>query len=329
MKSGSKGDSMGMNEMSGDWNEESAVVWKPESKEQKEHKINDPLKTKWVRKGTAAPRTGEICIGKSGIWSLVGGAIHCWKFSETFPLGRVVGFQVNKGYLNQISCGASVWIVNRDGLIIKLADPPISPVPEKFWRGRVYWELEPYEIIPGPPMQCIAVSDKNRVWGVGKDESIWRRSGSSWQRINGRLKHISVGESGVWGVQSDGNVYYRVGTYLDNDTAGSSWEQVPVPQDKVGRNRIRLTKPHWVAVGTDMVVLSADAVGAVYYRGGICSENPTGTDWIRGKTGNMNKLDISDENWMVGYQQNGATFMDQRMVDLQRLKYTAKKGHKL
>jgi len=323
MKSGSKGDSMGMDEMSGDWNEESAVVWKPEPKDHK----NDPLKTKWVRKGSAAPKFGDICIGKSGIWVLVGGRVHCWKFNDGFPLGRVVGFQVDKGYLHQISCGASVWIVNRDGLIIKLADPPISPVPEKFWRGKVYYELEPYEIIPGPPMQCIAVSDKNRVWGVGKDESIWRRSGSSWERINGRLKHISVGESGVWGVQSDGNVYYRVGTYLDIDTAGSGWEKVPVPQDKV-RNRMTLRKPRTVAVGTDMVAITADNEGAIYYREGICSENPTGTDWIYGKR-TMQKIDISDDNWMVGYLPTGSTFMDQRMLDLLRLKNTAKKGNKL
>ena len=40
------------------------------------------------------------------------------------------------------------------------------------------------------------------------------------------MKYISVGQSGVWAVDHDDKVYYRNGTYNDNGSKGTGWQQV-------------------------------------------------------------------------------------------------------
>ena len=42
----------------------------------------------------------------------------------------------------------------------------------------------------------------------------------------GGLSQISSGPAGVWGVNSNGNIYYRLGTYGDYGSHGSLWKQV-------------------------------------------------------------------------------------------------------
>ena len=36
--------------------------------------------------------------------------------------------------------------------------------------------------------------------------------GTSWRRVYGGLKYVSVGDAGVWGVNRYDNIYYRKGT---------------------------------------------------------------------------------------------------------------------
>ena len=69
----------------------------------------------------------------------------------------------------------------------------------------------------------VSVSDQDRVWGVNFANNIWRKTGNAWQRISqsGGLKCVSVGQSGVWGVDRNDYIYYRTGTYGDVDTAGT------------------------------------------------------------------------------------------------------------
>ena len=35
----------------------------------------------------------------------------------------------------------------------------------------------------------------------------------SWRRISGRLKQVSIGETGIWGVNIKGKIFYRVGRF--------------------------------------------------------------------------------------------------------------------
>ena len=65
------------------------------------------------------------------------------------------------------------------------------------------------------------VSDKGHVWGINKNQNIFRWTGFSWQHIGGKAVQVTVGPSGVWVVSQNQNVYYRKGTYLDKNTAGS------------------------------------------------------------------------------------------------------------
>ena len=47
------------------------------------------------------------------------------------------------------------------------------------------------------------------------------REGWGWYSVEGGAKQVTVGESGVWHVNWNGNMWYRSGTYGDLDTAGS------------------------------------------------------------------------------------------------------------
>ena len=47
-----------------------------------------------------------------------------------------------------------------------------------------------------------------------------------WARIDGRKCHISVGPSGVWGVNSANDIYFREGTFPNPAAVGTSWTRV-------------------------------------------------------------------------------------------------------
>ena len=66
--------------------------------------------------------------------------------------------------------------------------------------------------IPGILKQ-IDTGYSRAVWGVNRGGAIYklRRNRRSWRHIGGRLKHVSAGEGGVWGVNRHHNIYYRWG----------------------------------------------------------------------------------------------------------------------
>ena len=56
---------------------------------------------------------------------------------------------------------------------------------------------------------------------MNRQDSIYRwLGGNDWQHIDGGAKQVTVGESGVWHLNGNGNMWYRTGTYGDVDTAG-------------------------------------------------------------------------------------------------------------
>ena len=55
--------------------------------------------------------------------------------------------------------------------------------------------------------------DDNVVWGTNKHHDIYRWNKNNWQHIPGKLKQVTAGEAGVWGVASNGHIFYREGTY--------------------------------------------------------------------------------------------------------------------
>jgi hypothetical protein len=56
------------------------------------------------------------------------------------------------------------------------------------------------------------------VWGVNSNERIYRlKDDRTWMNIPGLLKHVTVGEAGVWGTNRHDNIYFR---------RGSSWVHI-------------------------------------------------------------------------------------------------------
>ena len=112
--------------------------------------------------------------------------------------------------------------------------------------------------------------------------------GLDWERINGSLTRISVGESGVWGVTSENEVLYRQGTsrYDGHDDVGSRWATVP------GSFR-------YIASGNGIVWgISTEATEGgykVYVRDGICFNSPTGKKWVQ-IAGHLSQISVDNNN---------------------------------
>jgi len=183
----------------------------------------------------------KISKGKSGVWCVD-------RNDNTYMLqrdGRWSRININ---LFQVSSGASVWGVNRGDEIFK-------------YLGNNKWQR-----IKGG-LTNVDVSNKDHVWGVDRANNIWRWTASAWEPIKGSLRQISVGEAGVWGVDTLGRSTVRVGTFGDPDTAGKRW---------MTRGN---QKFQWVASLTNLVigVTSANAISFME-----CPNNrPTGIKWIQ------------------------------------------------
>ena len=48
-----------------------------------------------------------------------------------------------------------------------------------------------------------------------------------WKGVDGALMGVSVGQAGIWGVNTNYNIYYRIGTYNQHEEKGSKWNKVP------------------------------------------------------------------------------------------------------
>lgn len=80
----------------------------------------------------------------------------------------------------------------------------------------------------------ISVSSEGHVWAIDEKEKIWYRKGANnqfalgtgWKMVSGNLKQISVGKCGVWGVNSDYQVWFRLNTFGDPETDGTGWMRI-------------------------------------------------------------------------------------------------------
>ena len=68
----------------------------------------------------------------------------------------------------------------------------------------------------------------------GRKDRIWYRKGACnasplgqcWKTVSGSLRSISIGNCGVWGINADQVVYYRLNTFGDPDDEGTGWIRV-------------------------------------------------------------------------------------------------------
>lgn len=97
--------------------------------------------------------------------------------------------------------------------------------------------------------------------GISKDKP----AGTGWQSVEGSLTQISVGPSGVWGVNSNDDIWFRGGTYGgEANKVGTGWTNIP------GK------LIHITSGSTE--VLGVNRQNEVWRRTGISESNPTGRD---------------------------------------------------
>ena len=92
--------------------------------------------------------------------------------------------------------------------------------------------------------------------------------GNKWQSVTGRLKEISVGLAGVWGLSPSNEVMYRDGTWhLPGEAEGSGWTKVDGVMQTI-----------WSCDG-GLWAVSQD--GGLWYRHNLSQATPMGTNWYR------------------------------------------------
>ena len=74
---------------------------------------------------------------------------------------------------------------------------------------------------------------KGVAWGVSADNKMWKASVEeakvgidAWVEIDNpfRINQIEIGEFGVFGTNGPTEVFYRVGTHKNSDSAGTRWQ---------------------------------------------------------------------------------------------------------
>ncbi|KAL2079562.1 hypothetical protein ACEWY4_025306 [Coilia grayii] len=134
-----------------------------------------------------------------------------------------------------------------------------------------------------------------QVFGVDRNNNIYTQYGESWVQVPGRLKQVTVGPAGVWGVNNRGVVFKLVAghlvfvpgfnfvpTYLKqidaggaefvaggvspNACAGDNWQHIPGYLSMI-------------EVGTDGSVFGVTSRGNILHRDGISKDLPEGIRW--------------------------------------------------
>ena len=130
--------------------------------------------------------------------------IQCYQICENQIKKAAIILQ---GTLRQLSVGENaIWGVSADGrLVVRRGIAEDSPM-GKDWAT-----------IDAEPMKNVSCSSKGHVWAIDNKEKIWYRkgacsntpNGTTWKSISGSLKQVSVGNCGVWGINSEQCVFYR------------------------------------------------------------------------------------------------------------------------
>ncbi|XP_078684312.1 uncharacterized protein LOC144917857 [Branchiostoma floridae x Branchiostoma belcheri] len=136
---------------------------------------------------------------------------------------------------------------------------------------------------------------------------------NSWQQIARQLmKFVSVGRSGVWGVDSNDRIYYRTGTYQNEASPGTGWVLIDgaLKQISSGNN----------------IVWGVNSNDDIYIRLGISSRYPQGNGWrqIPGKLKQVHVSPTSNQVWGVNswnniYRRTGITASNPAGTDWQQV----------
>ena len=101
------------------------------------------------------------------------------------------------------------------------------------------------------------------VWAVGTNHDIFLVEGRNMTAVEGKMKRVSAGQAGVWGVGRGGRAYFRQGVTPRNPK-GTGWMRVS------GRNFMQVDS------GPYGVVYGVAKNGAVRCRNKITYDKPEG-----------------------------------------------------
>jgi hypothetical protein len=137
----------------------------------------------------------------------------------------------------------------------------------------------------------VAVSAQGYIWGTGRDNLIYFRSGvttasptgTGWVRTSGRLTQITSGYH-VYGVNTTNRVYIRTGR--TNETPeGTDWSRLG------GRLSFIVSSQATNDQGL-FSVFGCNSDGLVYYLNGVTFANGKGTTWSRLTGANVTQLAV-------------------------------------
>jgi len=203
----------------------------------------------------------RVDIGPLGVWGVNKGNAIWTREGEKWK-------KVGNGNLMDISVGkAAVWGVNSKGEVYTRADSEDTP-----WTKIL--DKEDKEL----SVNQISVSDMDdaNVWAVNKDGGVFvleateKKEQKNVKQIAGppeKLAVVSVGQPGVWGVDPEGQVFYREGTYGGLTGDGTAWKQVEGAKLK------------WISSHFANEVYGTDAEGKIYKRDGVSHATPMGSGW--------------------------------------------------
>ncbi|XP_028395858.1 uncharacterized protein LOC114519877 [Dendronephthya gigantea] len=210
--------------------------------------------------------TAANCAGSS--WQHIPGKL---KQIEVGANGVVLG--VNSG--NNLYRRLGITAADPDGTgwqLIGSAYKHVSPGKNTAW-GITHGDYILYTnvvaprwtLIPNRNLDQLDVNHFGVVWGVNSAHLIFNGP-DTWRSIPGLLKHVSVGNAGVWGVNSNNHIFYREGVTSSN-LAGTSWSHVPGGLKQIDS-------------GPTGIVYGVNNGGHIYCRVGITSDNLKGSSWV-------------------------------------------------
>ncbi|CAB3981094.1 Hypothetical predicted protein [Paramuricea clavata] len=106
------------------------------------------------------------------------------------------------------------------------------------------------------------------VWGVSNNYIYRLSKNSTWEQVEGSMKHVSTGEAGIWGVNSLNDVHIRKGV-TSTTPSGTEWKKI-LPE-----------KFKQIDSGPRGIVYAVNQPDFIFCRRGITTDIPEGTAWIR------------------------------------------------
>ncbi|XP_035663692.1 uncharacterized protein LOC118407334 [Branchiostoma floridae] len=239
----------------------------------------------------------SVSVGRAGVWGVSGtGQVLCRIGTYENETSPGTGWAGIPGGLDQVSSGINiVWGFNvHNDVFVRSGISAGSP-------GGSGWTT-----VPGKLRQVSVSSSSNQVWGIDPAGNVLRRTGitqdnptgTDWQQIPSDLgldlESVSVGRAGVWGVNSNYQIFYRTGTAGNETSPGTAWLPVSGGLAQISSG--------------DGEVWGADVNNYVFVRRGISAGTPEGTSWEYIE-GNMREVHISaSSNQVWGVDTTGNVF---------------------